>query len=206
MIRRLALLLVSALTAIAALTGCSHSAPVSYAPAAYGEVIGGHGRCYYDDDPYEAQQLLLDGSCPAGWIAYPMPLAWHESYWGFYSSPSYYNRYVIVSHRTIYVTHETTFHATYSTQINTASKTATYKGSNGKTVSGSKVDTAKMKFSTGSGSTGKVGGGSLRSGTTGGSTGGTGGGTGSGGSKTTTTVKPKTGGGSLGGGSLRVRK
>src|SRR4051812_36836886 len=53
MIRRIALLLVSALTAIAALTGCSHPAPVSYAPVAYGEVIGGQGRCYFDDDAYE---------------------------------------------------------------------------------------------------------------------------------------------------------
>lgn len=202
MIRRLALLLVGTLTAIAALTGCSHSAPVSYSPAAYGEVVGGQGRCYYDDDVYEAQQLLLDGSCPAGWVAYPMPLAWHESYWGFYSSPSYYNRYVIVSHRTVYVSHETTFHTTYSTQINTASKTATYKGSNGKTVSGSKVDTAKMKFSTGSGSNSTMGGGSLRSGTSGGS---------SGGAKPAapsvpkaSTGKAKTG--SVGGGSLRGKK
>lgn len=203
MTRRIAALIAGLFIAVAALAGCSHSAPVSYAPAAYGEVIGGVGHCYYDDDPYEAQQLLAAGLCPAGWIPTIMPLYWHEEYYSYYSSPSYYNRYVLVSHRTVYVTHETTFHTTYSSQITSASSKATYKGSNGKTVTGT---TAKMKFSTGSGSTGNVGGGSLRAGTSGGSSGGSSGGTGSGGSKTGTTVKSKTGSGSVGGGSLRGRK
>lgn len=194
MMRRIAALIAGLFIAVAALAGCSHSAPVSYAPAAY----GANGQCYYDDDPYEAQQLLAAGLCPAGWVPAPMPLAWHEMYWSYYSSPSYYNRYVLVSHRTVYVTHETTFHTTYSSQIAAASSKATYKGSNGKTVTGT---TAKMKFSSGSGFTGNVGGGSLRAGTTGGSTGG-----GSGGAvapKPATTAKPKTNSGPVGGGSLR---
>lgn len=200
MIRRFALLLIGTLTAIAALAGCSDPAPVSYAPAAYGEVVNGVGHCYWDDDPYEAQQLFAAGLCPAGWVATPMPLYWHERYYSFYSSPAYYNTYVVASHRTVYVAHETTFRTTYASQINAQAKTATYKGSNGKTVSGAKVDTAKMKFSTGSGSNSTQGGGSLR---VGGSSGG-----GSGGS---TGVKPAFGApkaksGSVGGGSLRGRK
>lgn len=193
MTRRIAALIAGLLIAVAALAGCAHSTPVSYAPAAY----GANGQCYYDDDPYEAQQLLAAGLCPAGWVPAPMPLYWHEEYYSYYSSPAYYNRYVLVSHRTVYVTHETTFHTTYSSQIASASSKATYKGSNGKTVTGT---TAKMKFSSGSGSTSKMGGGSLRSGSSGGS------GSGSGASKSGGTVKSKTGSGSIGGGSLRGRK
>lgn len=204
MIRRFALLLVGTLTAIAALTGCSHPAPVSYAPVAYGEVIGGAGQCYWDDDPYEAQQLLISGLCPAGWVATPMPLYWHERYFSYYSSPAYYNTYVIASHRTVYVTHETTFRTTYASQITAQAKTATWKGSNGKTVPGTKVNTAKMKFSTGSGSTGQVGGGSLR---VGGNSGGTSGG-GSGGAVAPKPAAsaPKAKTGTVGGGSLRGKK
>lgn len=182
-----------------ALTGCaSNSPPVTYAPVAYGEVVNGQGRCYYDDDPYEAQQLLLDGSCPAGWVAYPMPLYWHEEYYSFYSSPVYYNRYVLVSHRTMYVTHETTFHTTYSTQITTASSNATYKGSNGKTVTGPKTGT--VKFGGGTGRQQSFGGGSGRTGAAGGSTGGS-----SGGTKSTSggTSGGSKSGGSFGGGSGR---
>jgi hypothetical protein len=192
------LLAVAAVVLAMAVTACgAGSDNTTYAPAAYGQ----DGHCYYVDSPDEATALLAAGLCPAGWVAYPAPLAWQETYYSYYSSPSYYNRYVLVSHRTVYVTHETTFHTTYSSQITASSSKATYKGSNGKTVTGT---TAKMKFSSGSGSTGKVGGGSLRAGTSGGSTEGSGGGSGSG--KTVTTVKPKTGGGSIGGGFLRGRK
>ena len=173
MARRIALLIAALFAAVSAISGCSHSAPVSYAPAAYGEVVHGVGYCYWDDDVYEAQQLFAQGLCPAGWVPAQMPLYWHERYYSYYSSPAYYNTYVIASHRTVYVTHETTFRTTYASQITAQAKTATWKGSNGKTVSGAKVDTAKMKFSTGSGSTGNVGGGALRvGGSTGGSSGG----------------------------------
>lgn len=201
MTRRIAALTAGLLIAAAALIGCSHPAPVSYAPAAYGEVVNGVGHCYWDDDPYEAQQLFASGLCPAGWIATPMPLYWHQQYYSYYSSPAYYNTYVIASHRTVYVTHETTFRTTYATQINTASKAATWKGSNGKTVSGAKVDTAKMKFSTGSGSNPTQGGGSLRGG---GSTGGTSGGSSS--AAKSGSSAPKAQFGSVGGGALRGGK
>lgn len=203
MTKRIAVLIAALFAAAAALAGCSHPAPVAYAPAAYGEVLHGAGYCYWDDDVYEAQQLFAQGLCPAGWVPAQMPLYWHERYYSYYSSPAYYNTYVIASHRTVYVTHETTFRTTYSSQITAQAKTATWKGSNGKTVSGAKVDTAKMKFSTGSGSTGKVGGGSLRSGSSGGSTGGSSGGSG-GSVKAGTSGGAK--GGSVGGGSLRGKK
>lgn len=201
MTRRIALLVAALFAAVAATAGCSRPAPVAYAPAAYGEVVNGVGHCYYDDDPYEAQQLFAQGLCPAGWVPTPMPLYWHERYYSYYSSPAYYNTYVIASHRTVYVTHETTFRTTYSSQITAQAKTATWKGSNGKTVSGSKVNTAKMKFSTGSGSTGQVGSGNLRGGTTGGSGG-------SGGVKvgSSPAKPPAPKAGSVGGGNLRGRK
>jgi hypothetical protein len=168
------------------LTGCSSGPAATYAPAAYGQ----NGQCYYLDDPYEAQQLLAAGLCPAGWVPAPMPLSWEEMYFSYYDSPAYYSRYVLVSHRTVYLSHEAAFHTTYASQISAASKSATYKGSNGKTVTGT---TAKMKFSTGSGSTGTAGGGSLRRGTTGTT----------GGSKGTVTTRTKTTSGGTSGGSLR---
>lgn len=199
MTRRIAALIAGLFIAVAGVAGCSHPVPVAYAPAAYGEVVNGVGHCYWDDDPYEAQQLFAAGLCPAGWVATPMPLYWHERYYGYYSSPAYVNSYVLASHRTIYVTHETTFRTTYSSQIAAQAKTATWKGSNGKTVSGAKVDTAKMKFSTGSGSNSSQGGGSLR---VGGSTGGSGGAP----AAKPAPAAPKAKTGSVGGGSLRGKK
>jgi hypothetical protein len=166
------------------LSSCS-SPPATMAPAAYGQVVNGVGQCYYIDDPYEAQQLLATGQCPAGWVPTRAPLTWQEAYFAYYDSAAYYNRYVLPAHRTVYVSVETTFRTTYATQITTASKTATYKISSGKTVVG--PATAKLKFSSGSGSVGSLGGGSLRGSTSGGSTGGSTGFT----------------GGSIGGGSLR---
>lgn len=183
--------IISAVALAAALTGCgSNSTPVSYAPAAY----GANGQCYYDQSPAEATALLAAGLCPAGWVPTPMPLAWQEEYWGYYSSPSYYNSYVPMSYRTVYVTHETTFHTTYAAQINTASAKAVYKGSNGKTVTGPKTGT--VQFGGGSARQQSFGGGSGRSNVTGGT------GT-SGGSKSTTGGGKSTSGGSFGGGSGR---
>lgn len=213
MTRRIAALIAGLFIAVAALAGCSHPAAVSYAPAAvsyapaaYGMQVGGVYECYYVNSPLEVQTLVANGYCPAGSVPTHMPESWLDEYFMFYDSPAYYNVYVPVAYRTTYISTYHTYYVSHTTVINTASRSATWKGSNGKTVSGSQVNTAKMKFSTGSGSTGKVGGGSLRVGTLGGSSGGVSGG--SGGSKTTTTVKSRTGGsgGSVGGGSLRGRK
>lgn len=207
MTRRIAALITGLFIAVAALAGCSHPAAVSYAPAAYGMQVGSVYDCYYVSDPLEVQTLVTNGYCPAGSVPTRMPESWLDEYFSYYDSPVYYNTYVPASYRTAYVSTYHTYYVQHTTVINTASKSATWKGSNGKTVSGSQVNTAKMKFSTGSGSTSNVGGGSLRAGTTGGSSGGSSGGVGSGtavkpgAAKPNTTVKVKTG--SVGGGSLR---
>lgn len=132
------------------LTGCGDG-DVTYAPAAYG--IPGH--CYYVDSPVEAVALTAAGLCPASWTPTLMPLAWHEQYYPYYSSPAYVTRYVPVASRTVYVQHQTTFGATYKTQIASATKTAVYKGSNGKTVPASGIGISKF----GGGSSAKYGGG-----------------------------------------------
>lgn len=207
MTRRITALIAGLFIAVAALAGCSHSTPVSYAPAAYGVQVGGTYECYYVNYPDEVQTLIAHGCCPVGSVATRAPESWLDEYFLYYDSPAYYNVYVPGAYRTTYISTYHTYYVQHTTVINTASRNATWKGSNGKTVSGSQVNTAKMKFSTGSGSTGNVGGGSLRAGTSGGSSGGSSGGVGSGtavkpgAAKPNTTVKVKTG--SVGGGSLR---
>jgi hypothetical protein len=137
---------------LATLAGCS-STPVTYAPAAYGIA----GQCYYVQNPAEAVALEAAGLCPSGWVPTLMPLAWHEEYYSYYDSPVYYSRYVPAGSRTVYVSRQKSFGTTYKTRISTLSKTATYKGSNGSTVKGTKV--AKAKFGSGTSGT-SLGGGS----------------------------------------------
>lgn len=155
----------AAITAVlaAGLTACDDADDVSYAPVAYG--VPGH--CYYVDSPAEAVALRSAGLCPAAWAPTLMPLAWHEQYYPYYSSPAYYNVYVPASSRVVYTRTETTFGTTYKTQISTATKTATYKGSNGKTVPASKIGTSKFgsgnSFSSSSGNA-KYGGGARNGG------------------------------------------
>jgi hypothetical protein len=146
------------------ISGCSGTPTTTVVPAAYGQVINGVGHCYYLDDPYEAQQMLADGRCPAGWVPTLAPVSWEEEYFAYYDSPAYYNFYVLPAHRTVYVHTETAFQAKYSVQITSASRNATYKGSNGKTIMG--PATAKLKFGSGSGSAASMGSGSLRGGAT----------------------------------------
>jgi hypothetical protein len=208
MTRRVAALIAGLFIAVAALVGCSHSAPVSYAPAAYGVQAGSVYDCYWVYGAAEVDALIAHGYCPVGSVATRMPDSYLNMYFSYYDSPSYYDTFVPSPVRTVYVSTYHTYYVQHTAVITTASKSATWKGSNGKTVSGASVNTAKMKFSTGSGSTSKMGGGSLRGGSFGGSGGGSSGksptvkaGTGSGGSST---VKSKTG--SVGGGSLRGRK
>lgn len=205
MTRRIATLIAGLFIAVAALAGCSHPAPVSYAPAAYGQQVGSVYECYYVYGNAEVDALIAHGYCPAGSVATRMPDTYLDTYFSYYDSPAYYDVFVPSPVRTVYVSTYHTYYVQHTAVINASSKSATWKGSNGKTVSGAKVNTAKMKFSTGSGSTGKIGGGSLRAGTSGGGSAG-GSGSGSGGSKSSSTVKSKTGSGSVGGGSLRSRK
>lgn len=139
---RIAVATATALTAAgAAACGGGNSQPISYAPAAY----GANGQCYYVDDATEAVSLMAAGLCPPTWVPTPMPLAWHEMYYNYYASPAYVV-YVPANRRSYYTTSQVTFQKTYSVQINTASRNATWKGSNGKTVPGSAVNPGKMSF------------------------------------------------------------
>jgi hypothetical protein len=163
--------------------------------------VGGVYQCYYVDNPVEVQTLMNNGLCPIGSVPTRMPESWLDQYFAYYDSPAYYNTYVPGPYRSAYIGTYHTYYVQHVSVINAAAKTASWKGSNGKTVSGSQVDTAKMKFSTGSGSNSMMGGGSLRGGSSGGSVGGSSGG--SGGSDET---HSKTGSHSKGGGSLRGGK
>lgn len=69
---------------------------------------------------------------------------WHVIYSDWYSSPGYYDRYVPVARRTVYVTHVTTFNTTYhNVEVQNRSR-ATYRTSSGKTVPGNNVNTKKF--------------------------------------------------------------
>lgn len=126
------------------LTACGNSPAVSYAPAAYG--VPGH--CYYLDDPQEAVNLIQAGLCPSSWVPTLMPLAWHEEYFSYYNSGAYYNTYVPVRYRTGWVSQQNTFYTQYKTTIIVVQKQATYKGSNGKTVTGTVNNFAPAKAPT----------------------------------------------------------
>lgn len=149
-----------------AVTGCSLAAPpapaaVTYAPAAYGIA----GECYYVNSPAEAVALQAAGLCPSSWAPTPMPVAWEDAYYSYYSSPAYYDAYVPVKARTVYVQHAATFGKANKTAIATQSKLATYRTSTGKTVKGSHLATGKVRFGSGTsfGPAGqKYGGGNLR--------------------------------------------
>lgn len=204
MTRRIAALIAGLFIAIAALAGCSHTAPVAYAPAAYGVQVGNVYDCYYVYGAMEVDALIAQGRCPVGSVPTRMPESYLNTYFAYYDSPAYYDVFVPSLSRATYITTYHTYYVQHPTVIAAASKQATWKGSNGKTVPGTKVNTAKMKFSTGSGSTGNVGGGSLR---VGGSSGGTSGG-GSGGvvAPKPASSAPKAKTGTVGGGSLRGKK
>ncbi|MEY9892717.1 putative membrane protein YgcG [Catenulispora sp. MAP12-49] len=205
MTRRIAILIAGLFAVLLALSGCSRSKPVAYAPAAYGQQVGGVFQCYYVDSPAEAQELIAEGLCPPGSVPMPMPQSWLNQYFAYYDSPAYYNTYVPVGNRSHYIGTYHTYYTQHASVIDAAAKTASWKGSNGKTVSGSQVDTAKMKFSTGSGSNSMMGGGSLRGGSSGGSVGGSsGGGDDESGHSKSGTSHSKSGGTS--GGSLRKGK
>lgn len=154
--------------AAATVAGCGlSSAPLTYAPAAYGV----SGSCYYVNSPAEAIALEAAGLCPQSWAPTLMPVVWEDEYYSYYDSPAYYDTYVPAKVRTVYVRTETTFGKTNRTAITTRSKLATYKSSTGKTVKGTQV-TSKTQFGSGKsfGKSGqKYGGGSLRSGTSTGS-------------------------------------
>lgn len=159
-------------TVLAAGCGTTHHAVVttSYAPAAYGVQASNGFDCYYIDDPAEATSMIAAGLCPAGSIPTLMPLAWHEMYYDYYASPAYYNTYVPVRYRTVWVSQSTSFYNTNKTTIVVVQKNATYKGSNGTTVKG--IPSGGVTFGGGNRVAPTMGGGNARTNVTGGTTGG----------------------------------
>lgn len=158
----LAALLVSAL-ALTGLTGCG-GGDVTYAPAAYGEVIGGIGHCYYVQDPAEVTYLYGGGLCPHTWVATLAPVYWHERYFSYYDSPAYYTHYVPVGSRTVFISTQRTFYSSYRVQISSQSRYASYRGSNGRTYTGTKVGSTKFGSGSSFGSAGQRYGGGSRGG------------------------------------------
>lgn len=102
---------------IASVTGCGGGQQEVYPPAAYGEVYGGVGHCYYSSSLAEATMLLSGHYCPAGWIPTPMPIWWHERYYGYYSSTRYMTIGVPHSSWGTYRTVQSSFGRTYKVQI-----------------------------------------------------------------------------------------
>lgn len=152
MARKFAALL-AGLFLFAGLTACGNDS-VAYRPAAFGE----NNQCYYVEDPLEVVALQNAGLCPRTWAPTLMPLFWHQQYAYYYDYPGYYNTFVPVGFRTTYVTHVHTFEKTYASDIKSASKSAKFKGSNGKTVTGNKIKVGPKTFSGGSNKNGFSGG------------------------------------------------
>jgi len=84
-----------------ALAGCGSTTNDPPGPTTYGEA----GACYYVDDPSEVVALQDAGYCPRNWSPAPMPSPWYDQWAWYYSSPRYYDTYVPVSRRTVYVQH-----------------------------------------------------------------------------------------------------
>lgn len=135
---RLALALIG-VVAFAGLGGCGRSEPVAYRPAAFGVP----GQCYYLHDPLEALELRARGLCDPGWAPTLMPLAWHQMYYPFYSSPSYINVYVPRAQRTVVLRGERTWGSANKGAIAAQARQAKYLGSNGKVVPASKIGATK---------------------------------------------------------------
>jgi len=112
-------------------------------PAAYGQ----NGQCYYLDDPQEALNLIAAGLCQPGWRPTVMPLDWHYTYADYYASPAYLT-YVPLSYRSGWANQwgtKSTFYTTNITIIHNKEKTATYKGSDGKPITGNVTNFATPK-------------------------------------------------------------
>jgi hypothetical protein len=137
--RRIAAVLGLAVAATA-LSACGpdDNTPVSYAPAAYYQVVNNVNECYYVQDPAEATALMNAGLCPSS-IPTLATQVWLETYWNYYSSPAYYNTYMPPSARHTYtsVTIVRYNHTpSFTSGVRRYSASAVYRGSNGSTVRG----------------------------------------------------------------------
>lgn len=151
-------------TAMAAVmvTGCGSSNTTDYPPLpAYGPSAN---ECYFAYSPGEVEYLESQGLCARGALPVQAPPAWLDKYYYYYESPLYYNTFVPPMYRHYYTT---SFMPNYQRQhradIARLAKTAVYRTTSGKTVTGV---TSTARFGSGSsfGSPGqRYGGGSLRS-------------------------------------------
>lgn len=122
--------ILSASLAAAGLTlaACGSSNDVAYYPAAWGSP----GYCYYLQSPYE---------CYGHHYGVPvvMPLYWHQRYAGYYDSPAYISTYVPARYRSTATAQGRAFEQRYASQIKSGARWASYRGSNGTTVPGTKI-------------------------------------------------------------------
>lgn len=137
--RKTSLTIAATVLAAVLLAGCGGGHAVAYRPAAYGEGTS----CYYVNSPAEAIALQAAGLCQPGWVPTLMPVYWHQRYYPYYASPAYYHVYVPAPARSAYAGAERSWGASNRTAIATAAREATYKGSNGKVVSASKIGATK---------------------------------------------------------------
>jgi hypothetical protein len=128
-----------AVALVLVLAACGQRHPVAYRPVAFGE----NGHCYYAQDPAETVALQRSGLCEPGWQPMLMPSYWHYRYWNYYSSAAYYQVYVPPASRTSYAGTERSWGSSNRSAIDAAAPGATYKGSNGQTVSAEKIGVAK---------------------------------------------------------------
>jgi len=133
--------------------------------------------CWIASDYHEAALLAASGACPNSWVPILMAslnqgLLWHEMYAPYYDGAGYYGRYVPLAYRSTYVSNVTVFETHYHTQITAAesSSSARWKGSDGKTYSGTTVGqsikSGKASFSSGSARSSSFASGSARSSST----------------------------------------
>lgn len=137
-IRRIALLVALAIAATT-VTACGPMDDPTYTPAAYYQTVGNVYECYYLTVPAEAEALKAAGLCPSGAIDTPMPLAYQETYWPYWSSAAYDDEFIPVAQRSTFV-HVTVVRCnrnpSFVSGVSRYSATATYRGSNGSTVRG----------------------------------------------------------------------
>lgn len=136
--------LVLAALGVTGLAGCGHG-QTSYTPAA--AAFGANGQCYMPlsvpQTAWQAieQQYIHQGWCQSGWTPIYIPQQTYMAYYPYYSSPAFYTHYVPATYRTSYVSYERGFGTSHRAQIATATRTATYKGSNGKTTTYNQIKT-----------------------------------------------------------------
>lgn len=149
--------LVAVALAAVGLTACGGQ-PVTYTPAAAAWGNAGLHQCYMPlgvpQSSWQAieQRYIASHYCQAGWTPIYMPQQTYMAYYPYWSSGVFYNHYLPASYRTVYVSYETNYGRTYHSQILSAERTATYKGSNGKTTTYNKIKTGggtRSSFGTG---------------------------------------------------------